>query len=88
MGLLTLKLFSLLWIVTILDTGRADLFTDIIAAFEEATDCASCQSVLLPPLQTLANQGDANFTETMTDVCEALKVSSIGCAVSLLDGMK
>ncbi|EIM91610.1 acid sphingomyelinase [Stereum hirsutum FP-91666 SS1] len=79
MGPSSSKFFSLLLlsIVIVLDTCRADLFTDIITGFEGATDCSSCQSVLLPPLQTLANQGDANFTVTMTEVCEALQLADV-----------
>lgn len=55
--------------------ARASLFDDILSALQNATDCASCQSVLLPPLQTLANLGDDAWVGNMTAVCQTLQVS-------------
>ncbi|EIM91606.1 sphingomyelin phosphodiesterase [Stereum hirsutum FP-91666 SS1] len=55
--------------------ARASLFDDILSALQNATDCASCQSVLLPPLQTLANLGDDAWVGNMTAVCQTLQLA-------------
>lgn len=66
---------------------RGDLISDIISALENAVDCASCQAVLLPPVQLLADLGDDAFVTTFTGICETLQVRPIplSSAVSIAE---
>ncbi|KAF8591353.1 sphingomyelin phosphodiesterase [Ramaria rubella] len=58
----------------LLSFSKADLLDDILTALENAVDCASCHSLLVP-VQTLAHQGDSNFSETFTTICQTLKLA-------------
>ncbi|KAF8591358.1 sphingomyelin phosphodiesterase [Ramaria rubella] len=53
--------------------SKADLLDDILSSLRNAVDCESCHSLLIP-LKTLANQGDNDFSETFTTICQTLKL--------------
>ncbi|KAI0311070.1 sphingomyelin phosphodiesterase [Amylostereum chailletii] len=52
--------------------GQASLLDDILNALETVVDCAGCNDVLLPPLQTVAHLGNDAFVATLTSVCQLL----------------
>ncbi|TFY80526.1 hypothetical protein EWM64_g3486 [Hericium alpestre] len=54
---------------------RASLQDDIISALQNATDCASCHAILLPPLQALAHLGNDAFAGTITSICQTLHLA-------------
>ncbi|KAI0050799.1 sphingomyelin phosphodiesterase [Auriscalpium vulgare] len=68
-------MFSALLLLALAASARPSLLSDILTAFETAVDCASCHSVLLPPLQTAAHLGNDVFVSTLTTVCQTLKLA-------------
>jgi len=63
---------------------QASLLTDILAALENATDCASCEALLVP-MQTLAHTGNDAFSSTFTTICTTLGVRPFFIILSFLD---
>lgn len=74
------SVFTILLVLSsVILLGRADIISDIVSALENAVDCASCQAVLLPPVQLLADLGDDAFVATFTEICETLQVTFLPC---------
>ena len=71
--------FILLLIAFVVPVVRATLLDRILAALQNATDCASCHSSVLPPFQELARLGDNAFVSAFTQICEILEVSPYPC---------
>lgn len=66
----------LLILPSTISSCRADIFSNIIVALDNAVDCASCQSALLLPMKiALDLRGDA-FATTFTTICGTLLISS------------
>ena len=55
----------------------ASLIDEIIQAIEDAVDCASCHALFIP-LKILAELGDTAFVDTVTTICQTLKVCALG----------
>lgn len=55
--------------LSLLGTARADLLHDILTALEQAVECASCNTLLVP-IQALAHLGNDAFVDTFTSICK------------------
>ncbi|KAI0342171.1 sphingomyelin phosphodiesterase [Trametopsis cervina] len=63
---------------------NASLIDEILAALQNATDCASCHSIVLPPLQVLAGLGDDTFVDGLIQICEITKAEDMDVCVGEL----
>ncbi|KAI0342172.1 sphingomyelin phosphodiesterase [Trametopsis cervina] len=70
LGLLTATIVAIT-AVNALPNTSSSLVDDVAAAIKNATDCASCHTVLFPPLQRLARAGDDAFVNGLVEICEA-----------------
>lgn len=73
--MLLLRFWAFLFLV-LSSLTEASLVDEIIKAIEDAVDCTTCHALLIP-LQVLAHLGDTAFVDTVTTICQTLKVCSL-----------
>ncbi|KAI0702327.1 sphingomyelin phosphodiesterase [Cytidiella melzeri] len=62
----------------------SSLIDEILSALQNATDCASCHAIVLPPLQTLALLGDDAFVSGLIEICETTKAEDTDVCIGEL----